>query len=197
MTEGLFVLTIIFVAYIVYVTINDNKKSSKSETQKAKDVTPIVTLKQSIPEPIKAKTIATAITAAQPAKKPTKPPVTKQTVVEPIKAKTPTTVATKTAGKPAVAKASTPSVEKPLQTTITTKAAAIQITEKKGLRNPLTGEITTSYSNYRFTKRWIKDALVLEGLVSKVYSNTELNAAIETTIKSALVKLEAIDKYKP
>jgi len=197
MTEGLFVLTIIFVAYIVYVTINDNKKSSKSETQKTKDVTPIVTLKQSIPEPIKAKTIATAITAAQPTKKPTKPPVTKQTVVEPIKAKTPTTVATKPVGKPAVAKATTPSVEKPPQTTIVAKAAATQITEKKGLRNPLTGEITTSYSNYRFTKRWIKDALVVEGLVSKVYSNTELNAAIETTIKSALVKLEAIDKYKP
>ena len=197
MTEGLFVLTIIFVAYIVYVTINDNKKSSKSETQKAKDITPIVTLKQSIPEPIKAKTIATAITAAQPAKKPTKPPVTKQTVVEPIKAKAPTTVATKTVGKPVVAKATTPSVEKPKQTTIATKAAATQLTEKKGLRNPLTGEVTTSYSNYRFTKRWIKDALVVEGLVSKVYSNTELNAAIETTIKSALVKLEAIDKYKP
>ena len=197
MTEGLFVLTIIFVAYIVYVTINDNKKSSKSETQKAKDVTPIVTLKQSTPEPIKAKTIATAITAAQPAKKPTKPPVTKQTVVEPIKAKAPTTVATKPVGKPVVAKATTPSVEKPKQTTIATKAAATQITEKKGLRNPLTGEVTTSYSNYRFTKRWIKDALVVEGLASKVYSNTELNAAIETTIKSALVKLEAIDKYKP
>ena len=208
MTEGLFVLTIIFVAYIVYVTINDNKKSSKSETQKAKDVTPIVTLKQSTPEPIKAKTIATVITATQPAKKTTKPPVTKQTVVEPIKAKTPTTVATKTAGKPVVAKATTPttvatktvgkpSVAKPQQTTVATKAAATQITEKKGLKNPLTGEITTSYSNYRFTKRWIKDALVVEGLVSKVYSNTELNAAIETTIKNALVKLEAIDKYKP
>jgi hypothetical protein len=197
MTEGLFVLTIIFVAYIVYVTINDNKKSSKSETQKAKDVTPIVTLKQSRPEPIKAKTIETVITAAKPAKKTTTPPVTKQTVVEPIKAKAPTTVATKPVGKPVVAKATTPSVEKPKQTTIATKAAATQITEKKGLRNPLTGEVTTSYSNYRFTKRWIKDALVVEGLVSKVYSNTELNAAIETTIKSALVKLEAIDKYKP
>ena len=197
MTEGLFVLTIIFVAYIVYVTINDNKKSSKSETQKAKDVTPIVTLKQSTPEPSKVKTIAPAITAAKPAKKTTKPPVTKKTVVEPIKPKTPTAVATKTVGKPVVAKATTPSVEKAQQTTIATKATATQITEKKGLRNPLTGELTTSYSNYRFTKRWIKDALVLEGLVSKVYSNTELNAAIETTIKSALVKLEAIDKYKP
>jgi hypothetical protein len=197
MTEGLFVLTIIFVAYIVYVTINDNKKSSKSETQKAKDVTPIVTLKQSTPEPIKAKPIAPATTAAKPAKKTTKPPVTKQAVVEPIKVKTPTTVATKTVAKPVVAKATTPSVEKAQQTTIATKATATQITEKKGLRNPLTGELTTSYSNYRFTKRWIKDALVLEGLVSKVYSNTELNAAIETTIKSALVKLEAIDKYKP
>jgi hypothetical protein len=44
MSEGLFVLFIIFLAYIVFVTINDNKKSSKSETQKAKDITPTKTI---------------------------------------------------------------------------------------------------------------------------------------------------------
>jgi len=53
------------------------------------------------------------------------------------------------------------------------------------------------YSNYRFTKRWIKDALVTEGLIEKVYKNNELDATIEAAIKDALVKLEAIDKYKP
>jgi hypothetical protein len=38
---------------------------------------------------------------------------------------------------------------------------------------------------------------VAEGLVEKVYKNNELDAAIEAKIKDALVKLEALDKYKP
>jgi hypothetical protein len=37
--------------------------------------------------------------------------------------------------------------------------------------------------------------LVTEGLLDKVYKNDELNAEIEATIKGAVVKLEAIDKY--
>jgi outer membrane biosynthesis protein TonB len=186
MTEGLFVLTIIFVAYIVYVTINDNKKSSKSETQKAKDITPTKTI------PAEA-----TKTAVKPAVKTAKPTIKKEPVIaEPIKAKKASPEATKATPKPSVKTAAKP-VEKPKPTTVATKATATPPAEKKGLLNPLTGEVTTSYNNYRFTKRWIKDALVAEGLVSKVYTNTELNADIETTIKNALVKLEAIDKYKP
>jgi len=50
--------------------------------------------------------------------------------------------------------------------------------------------------NYRFTKRWIKEALVAEGLLDKVYKNDELNADIGEKIKSAVLKLEAIDKYR-
>ena len=65
------------------------------------------------------------------------------------------------------------------------------------LVDPTTGEVATVYSNYRFTKRWIKDALVTEGLLDKVYKNTELDAPTEAAIKDAIVKLEAIDKYKP
>jgi hypothetical protein len=34
-------------------------------------------------------------------------------------------------------------------------------------------------------------------LLEKVYRNNELDAPIEAKIKDALVKLEAIDKYKP
>jgi hypothetical protein len=34
-------------------------------------------------------------------------------------------------------------------------------------------------------------------LLDKVYKNNELDPAIEVTIKEALIKLEAIDKYKP
>ena len=82
------------------------------------------------------------------------------------------------------------------KTTVT--AVATKSTEnKKGLLDPKTGEVTTSYNNYRFTKRWIKDALVSEGLLTKVYKNNELEPAIEATIKAAIVKLEALEKYKP
>ena len=67
---------------------------------------------------------------------------------------------------------------------------------KRGLKDPKTGEVTTVYSNYRFTKRWIKEALVAEKLLEKIYKNDELTADIEANIKSAVVKLEAIEKYQ-
>jgi len=144
MTEGLFILTIIFVAYVVYVAVNERKATPKSAVPKTESETPKVVADQAKPE-------------------------------APVKNDKPTTI------KPATIKKTTPS----------------QNTVKKGLRDPKTGEVATVYSNYRFTKRWIKDALVAEGLLDKVYKNTELDAAIEATIKDAIVKLEAIDKYKP
>ena len=75
-------------------------------------------------------------------------------------------------------------------------AAAPQDVGKRGLKDPKTGEVTTTYSNYRFTKRWIKEALVAEKLLDKIYKNDELTADIEANIKSAVVKLEAIEKYQ-
>ena len=148
MTEGLFILTIIFVAYVVYVVVNEHKATPKSTIHTVK------------PEARKVVTDQ---------------PITKAAV----KNDKPTII------KPATIK----------KTTAT--AAATPDTDKKGLRDPKTGEIATLYSNYRFTKRWIKDALVTEGLLEKVYKNNELDPAIEATIKDALVKLEAIGKYKP
>ena len=146
MTEVLFVLTVIFVAYVVYVVLNENKATPKSTVLKEKPVAPKVVAEQPKPEAV-------------------------------AKIAKPTTI------KPAT-------IKKPTATT--TQDAA-----KKGLRDPKTGEVATTYSNYRFTKRWIKDALVTEGLLEKVYKNNELDAAIEATIKDAIVKLEAIEKYKP
>ena len=74
--------------------------------------------------------------------------------------------------------------------------SAPQDAGKRGLKDPKTGEVTTAYSNYRFTKRWIKEALVAEKLLDKIYKNDELTADIEANIKSAVVKLEAIEKYQ-
>ena len=147
MTEGLFILTIIFVAYVVYVAVNEHKATAKSQEPKAKPEAPKVTVEQPMPKVVAKKD--------KPA----------------------TTI------KPAIIQKTTPAV-------------TTQNIVKKGLRDPKTGEVTTYYINYRFTKRWIKDALVTEGLLEKVYKNTELDAATEAAIKKALVKLEAMDKYK-
>ena len=43
------------------------------------------------------------------------------------------------------------------------------------LRDPATGETAKVSNNYRGLKRWLKEALVTEGLLEKVYSVSELN----------------------
>ncbi len=68
--------------------------------------------------------------------------------------------------------------------------------KKSGLKNPETGEIVSSYANYRFMKRWIKEALVSEGLLEKIYKNNEVNVELEVKIKEAISQLENLDNYK-
>jgi len=147
MTEMLFILTAMFVAYVIYVFVSE-QKTSNSQVSQAKPEKPVAAVTQSTPQSVPknakvaaVKSVASAVSKPEPTPEP------------------------QDAGKP-------------------------------GLRNPKTGEVTTTYSNYRFTKRWIKEALVTEGLLDKVYKNDELNADIGAKIKSAVIKLEAIDKYR-
>ncbi len=140
MTEGLFILTVIFAAYVVYQVMNDKKAGAKAAAE-AKPA------------------------AAAPVPKPQ--PVAKQEA-EP-------------APKPVAAAASAPAAE---------------AAPKSGLRHPETGEVTAVFTNYRFAKRWIKEALVSEGLLDKIYKNNELDADAEAKIKEALAKLEAMPKYR-
>ncbi len=155
MTEGLFILTTIFVAYVVYVIIGDSK-ATKSKTKSA------------------------PATVKKP--KPAKPRATKPSAPKPSAAKP---AAKKTA--PASRAASSP---KP-------KAAAVAATaEVKDLRNPKTGEVSSIASNYRFMKRWIKEALVSESLLDSVYKNNDIDDAIDAKIKIALEKLKTLKKYQ-
>jgi hypothetical protein len=138
MTEGIFVLIVIYAAYVFF-----NKKT---------------TVKFTMP---------TAEAQKQTVSEECPPPF------EPPSQKEPTKIVEMT------------SIETPIPST-----------QKKALKNPITGEIANTSSNYRFTKRWIKEALVTEGLLEKVYKNNELNAEIEATIKIAIAKLETIEQYK-
>ncbi len=63
------------------------------------------------------------------------------------------------------------------------------------LRNPKTGEISPAPGNYRFAKKWIKEALVKEGLLNKVYKNSELTETINAKAKDALEHFKKLEQY--
>lgn len=68
--------------------------------------------------------------------------------------------------------------------------------EAELLRNPSTGETASVPTNYRFCKRWIKEAMVAEGLLDKVYANADLDAAAGEKVKAALAQFRALAKYR-
>ncbi len=174
MFEGFFILTTIFCAYVVYTVIGEKKASAKFKPETTKTETPSI-MEQKISEvavakeePVKVKTVTTKTVKPKP----------KDPVSEPDEPKVAATKTTK--AKPAPAK----------------KAVTVPAVKRSGLKDPISGDIATAYNNYRFTKRWIKDALVAEGLLEKVYGTNELNPEINAKIKEAITRLEGIDKYK-
>ncbi len=140
MAELFFILTTVFVAYVVYVVMDDeNKKKQKN--------------------------------------KPTvKPEVTKPAVVE---------VKSEVDAKPQSA------VKKP----VPAKKSPAKVVAGN-LKNPETGEVVKIPNNYRFAKRWIKEALVTEGFLEKIYKNNELDDAVTEKIKTALQQLQGMEKYQ-
>jgi hypothetical protein len=64
------------------------------------------------------------------------------------------------------------------------------------LRNPATGEVSPVPGNYRFAKKWIKEAMVTEGLLNKVYKNSELTEAVNPKLKAALEDFKKLEKYQ-
>ena len=147
MSEILFILTIIFGAYVICVVTTSNKKTTIKST-----LAEVESKKSAV-------TVSLELSRSEP-ELPKKTPSRQTIITEPTTAKTKMN------------------------------------NSKKGLKNPETGEIATTYTNYRVTKRWIKEALVSEGLLEKVYKNNELNAETEAAIKAAIAQLETIESYK-
>lgn len=63
------------------------------------------------------------------------------------------------------------------------------------LRNPKTGETSPVPGNYRFAKKWIKEALVSEGLLPKVYKNSELTETLNAEAKTAIETFKHLSQY--
>lgn len=118
-------------------------------------------------------------------------PATEEAVAAPPsspKAGKPASKRSTKAAKPAPAKAQTAVAE-------TTSESAANVAGDS-IKNPKTGEVAKISGNYAFAKRWIKDALVEEGLLDKVYKNNELDADTTAKIQDALQKLKALPKYQ-
>jgi hypothetical protein len=64
------------------------------------------------------------------------------------------------------------------------------------LRNPATGETCPVPTNYRFAKKWVKDALVAEGLLDRVYKAADLDDVGSQQVKEAIGRLKNIEKYQ-
>jgi hypothetical protein len=143
MTEILFTLTTIFVAYVIYSIVNDPKAP---------------------PSPVKPETPIPAVTESEQ-------PAIVQQEARPI-------------------------VVAPKESAILKTVMVKPVAPKGSVKDPNTGDIATVTNNYRFTKRWIKEALVTEGLLSKIYKNNELDANTEGDIKTALMALAEMDKYR-
>ncbi len=100
-----------------------------------------------------------------------------------------------------VKKEATPIATKPSKPRKTPQKKAVSKQTKAKLpkgsvRNPESGEITKIATSYRMTKRWIKEALVTEGLLDKVYKVSEIDTAATKKIDKALEKLQSMDKYQ-
>ena len=100
--------------------------------------------------------------------------------------------------KSSAAKKTTPAKPKPSAKpkAAPVKSAAAKATDNViAFRNPDTGEEAKIPPSYPFSKRWIKDALITEGLLDRIYKNNELDDANTKKVTEALEKLKTIEKY--
>lgn len=64
------------------------------------------------------------------------------------------------------------------------------------LKNPLTGETCAPPGNYRFARKWVKEALVTEGLLDHIYKTSELDEAASQQVMEALDALGRLEAYQ-
>ena len=130
---------------------------------------PLFKPRLAVTPPAASATTATSSKAAAPAKEAPKPAATTRATTKPTAAASNTTTTSATAGESHLADT---------------------------LRNPTTGELSSVPANYRFAKKWIKDALVSEKLLDRVYKPSELDDAASRKVREAIDKLRTIKKYQ-
>lgn len=175
MFEFLFFVTAVYLGYVAKEAYQAVGRAEKGEPVFIDPPKPAAKPKAAgapAPKPV-------AKAAPEPAKAEVKAEV-KATQAEPKKA--PAAKPQKTAAAKAPAKPKKTADSKPLLA--------------EDLKNPETGEITPAPANYRFAKKWIKEALVSEKLLDRVYKPNELDDAATIKVKEALDALRSLKKYQ-
>ena len=99
------------------------------------------------------------------------------------------------AAKPAAKVTVKPANKAPVTKSSPARVSAEATQTASVLRNPKTGDTANVPNNYRFAKRWLKEALVEEGLLDKIYKTNELDDTANNKIKEAISKLATMKKY--
>lgn len=166
MAELIFIATTIFVAYVIF-TVTDDKKT-KSEPKQTEAAKPAL-VAETVEVKVEVKAEKSAPAKAKPAAKPV-------------------------AAKPAAKAAKPKTAAKPKAAVVAAPAATTEV-PSDSLRNPKTGEVVKIPNSYAFAKRWVKDALVEEGLLDKIYKNNELDNEANAKIQAAIEQLKQMAKY--
>ncbi|MEY2697572.1 MAG: hypothetical protein RL333_1710 [Pseudomonadota bacterium] len=185
MFEFLFFITALYLGYVAKEAYQAVVRADKGEpvfVEKPKPAPKVVAAAAKPAEAPKKAAPAEKVAATTKAAAP-KP-------AAPVKAAAP---APKKAPAAAPAKAAS---AKPAAKPKAPKASDAKVVLAEDLKNPETGEITPVPANYRFAKKWIKDALVEEKLLDRVYKPNELDDAASAKVKDALEKLRSLKKYQ-
>lgn len=116
-----------------------------------------------------------------------------------VKAKTAESVQAAAAApaKPEPAAAPKPQAQQSRKAEAETKKPEAAVEETRGLqlKDPVSGETCPAPTNYRFAKKWVKEAMVAEGLLDRVYKTADLDEAGSQRVREALEKFKAVEKY--
>jgi len=187
MSDALFILTVVYAFYVIYSVTSEEETPKKVRVTADKAYKPLIDIPPLKEEPATPEAVTKEV--SEPVVVEAKPEVAK-----PIVAPKPTTE--HVAPKRIVSTKKDSNGNK-----TTSKASRRTAAPKIELRtvmmtHPETGEEAKVSNNYRMTKRWVKEALVTEGLLDKVYKNTELDAPAKIKVAQALSIIKAMDKYK-
>jgi len=178
MSDAVFIATVIYACYVIYTVTSEEETPQKKKPNASTAFKPIVEV---VASPAEEKITIKPVEQPKLAEKKTaeESKVTEQHPVVVVQ-KAPVEAAVVIKKQKPAKRTAAPKIE--LRTVM--------------MKHPVTGEEAKVSNNYRMTKRWVKDALVEEGLLDKIYKNTDLDPAAKIKVANALSIIKAMDKYK-
>ena len=197
MSDALFILTVVYAFYVIYSVTSEEETPKKVRVTADKAYKPLVDIPPHKEEPATSEVIAEDVSTPEVIK--VKHEVISEEISEPeaveARAEVDKPAVTPKSAAEHVAPKRIVSTKKDSKSSRRTAAPKIEL-RTVIMTHPETGEEAKVSNNYRMTKRWVKEALVTEDLLDKVYKNTDLDAPAKIKVARALSIIKAMDKYK-